>query len=42
MLTGGIVIMEEVGLTLDKVAPKVLGHAAKVVPTKGSTTIVGD
>ena len=30
------------GLTLDKSGPEVLGHAAKVVLTKDSTTIVGD
>lgn len=42
MLTKGTVIREEVWLTLDKVGPKVLGHVAKVVPIKCSTTIVGD
>jgi len=31
-----------VGLTLDKAGPEVLGHAAKLVLTKDSTTIVGD
>ncbi|XP_042014980.1 ruBisCO large subunit-binding protein subunit beta, chloroplastic-like [Salvia splendens] len=41
-LTGGTVIREEVGLTLDKADKEVLGHAAKVVLTKDSTTIVGD
>lgn len=41
-LTGGTVIREEVGLTLDKADKDVLGHAAKVVLTKDSTTIVGD
>lgn len=35
-------IREEVGLTLDKADKDVLGHAAKVVLTKDSTTIVGD
>ncbi|KAL0413915.1 UNVERIFIED_CONTAM: RuBisCO large subunit-binding protein subunit beta, chloroplastic [Sesamum radiatum] len=35
----GTFIREEIGLTLDK---KVLGHAAKVVLTKDTTTIVGD
>ncbi|XP_042000343.1 ruBisCO large subunit-binding protein subunit beta, chloroplastic-like isoform X1 [Salvia splendens] len=41
-LTGGTVIREEVGLTLNKADKEVLGHAAKVVLTKDSTTIVGD
>ncbi|KAJ8421169.1 hypothetical protein Cgig2_033120 [Carnegiea gigantea] len=40
MLTEGIIIREEVGLMLDNVGPKVLGRAAKVVPTKGSTRII--
>ena len=35
-------IREEVGLTLDKAGKEVLGHAAKVVLSKDSTTIVGD
>lgn len=38
----GTVIRDEVGLTLDKADKEVLGHAAKVVLTKDSTTIVGD
>lgn len=42
ILTGGTVIREEVGLTVDKAGPEVLGLAAKVVLTKDSTTIVGD
>ncbi|KAL8140179.1 hypothetical protein V2J09_006200 [Rumex salicifolius] len=42
ILTGGTVIRDEVGLTLDKADKDVLGHAAKVVLTKDSTTIVGD
>ncbi|KAH9625017.1 hypothetical protein KSS87_008085 [Heliosperma pusillum] len=42
ILTGGTVIRDEVGLTLDKVGKEVLGHAAKVVLTKDSSTIVGD
>ncbi|KAK1356204.1 RuBisCO large subunit-binding protein subunit beta, chloroplastic [Heracleum sosnowskyi] len=42
ILTGGTVIREEVGLTLDKADKDVLGHAAKVVLTKDATTIVGD
>lgn len=41
-LYAGTVIREEVGLTLDKADKSVLGHAAKVVLTKDSTTIVGD
>lgn len=36
------VIREEVGLSLDKAGGEVLGHAAKVVLTKETTTIVGD
>lgn len=35
-------IREEVGLSLDKADKDVLGHAAKVVLTKDTTTIVGD
>ncbi|KAE8036917.1 hypothetical protein FH972_009549 [Carpinus fangiana] len=42
ILTGGTVIRDEVGLTLDKVGKEVLGHASKVVLTKDTTTIVGD
>ncbi|KAF3964816.1 hypothetical protein CMV_010932, partial [Castanea mollissima] len=42
ILTGGTVIREEVGLTLDKAEKEVLGHASKVVLTKDTTTIVGD
>ncbi|KZV39228.1 ruBisCO large subunit-binding protein subunit beta, chloroplastic-like [Dorcoceras hygrometricum] len=42
ILTGATVIRDEVGLTLDKADKEVLGHAAKVVLTKDSTTIVGD
>jgi len=41
-LTGGTVIREEVGLSLDKADNAVLGTAAKLVVTKDSTTIVGD
>ncbi|XP_057546714.1 ruBisCO large subunit-binding protein subunit beta, chloroplastic-like [Amaranthus tricolor] len=41
-LTGGTVIRDEVGLTLDKAGKEVLGNAAKVVLTKDSSTIVGD
>ncbi|MED6169887.1 hypothetical protein PIB30_025299 [Stylosanthes scabra] len=42
ILTGGTVIREEVGLTLDKAGSEVLGQASKVVLTKDTTTIVGD
>ncbi|KMZ69424.1 Chaperonin 60 subunit beta 2, chloroplastic [Zostera marina] len=42
ILTGGTVIREEVGLSLDKADSSVLGTAAKVVLTKDATTIVGD
>ncbi|KAJ0703158.1 putative chaperonin Cpn60/TCP-1 family, groEL-like apical domain superfamily [Helianthus annuus] len=42
ILTGGTVIRDEVGITLDKADSSVLGHAAKVVLSKDSTTIVGD
>ncbi|XP_059645194.1 ruBisCO large subunit-binding protein subunit beta, chloroplastic [Cornus florida] len=42
ILTGGTVIREEVGLSLDKAEKEVLGHAAKVVLTKDTSTIVGD
>ncbi|KAK4780062.1 hypothetical protein SAY87_016168 [Trapa incisa] len=37
VLTGGTVIREEVGLTLDKAHKEVLGHALKIVLTKDST-----
>ncbi|KAJ6836178.1 ruBisCO large subunit-binding protein subunit beta, chloroplastic [Iris pallida] len=42
ILTGGTVIREEIGLTLDKAGKEVLGTAAKVVLTKDKTTIVAD
>lgn len=42
LLAAGTVIREEVGLSLDKADSDVLGHAAKVVLTKDSSTIVGD
>lgn len=35
-------IREEVGLSLDKAGKEVLGHAAKIVLHKETTTIVGD
>ncbi|RLN07072.1 ruBisCO large subunit-binding protein subunit beta, chloroplastic-like [Panicum miliaceum] len=41
-LTGGTVIRDEVGLSLEKADMEVLGTAAKIVVTKDSTTIVGD
>ena len=41
-IPSGTVIREEVGLSIDKVGSEVLGHAAKVVLTKETTTIVGD
>ncbi|PIN18639.1 hypothetical protein CDL12_08699 [Handroanthus impetiginosus] len=40
ILTGGTVIRDEIGLTLDKADKEVLGHAAKVVLTKDTTTMV--
>ncbi|XP_021294043.1 ruBisCO large subunit-binding protein subunit beta, chloroplastic [Herrania umbratica] len=42
ILTGGTVIRDEVGLSLDKAEKEVLGQAAKVELTKETTTIVGD
>ncbi|CAN1294746.1 Chaperonin 60 subunit beta 2, chloroplastic [Linum perenne] len=42
ILTGGTVIRDEVGLSLDKVGREVLGTASKIVLTKDTTTIVGD
>eukprot|EP00271_Cylindrocystis_brebissonii_P009078 TRINITY_DN236_c0_g2_i1.p1 TRINITY_DN236_c0_g2~~TRINITY_DN236_c0_g2_i1.p1 ORF type:complete len:605 (+),score=163.84 TRINITY_DN236_c0_g2_i1:168-1982(+) len=41
-LTGGTVVRDEVGLSLEKVGREVLGNAAKVELSKDSTTIVGD
>lgn len=41
-LTGGTVVRDEIGLSLDKVGREVLGNAAKVELTKDATTIVGD
>ncbi|TQV64272.1 MAG: chaperonin GroEL [Halothiobacillaceae bacterium] len=40
VLTGGMVISEEVGLTLEKVTLTELGQAKKVVVTKDNTTVV--
>lgn len=42
ILTGGIVIRDDVGLTLEKAGKEVLGSAAKVVITKDSTLLVTD
>ncbi|KAF3432029.1 hypothetical protein FNV43_RR26768 [Rhamnella rubrinervis] len=42
ILTGGTVIRDEMGLTLDKVGKEVLGTATRVVITKDSTLIVTD
>ncbi|GBG71505.1 hypothetical protein CBR_g8922 [Chara braunii] len=42
ILTGGTVVREEIGLSLDKVGREVLGTAAKIELTKDHTTIVGD
>ncbi|MDD3608826.1 MAG: chaperonin GroEL [Halothiobacillaceae bacterium] len=40
ILTGGMVISEEVGLTLEKVTLNELGQAKKIVVTKDNTTLV--
>ncbi|XP_031261327.1 chaperonin 60 subunit beta 4, chloroplastic-like [Pistacia vera] len=42
VLTGGTVIRDEMGLTLDKARKEVLGTAVKVVITQDSTLIVTD
>jgi chaperonin GroEL len=42
ILTGGQVVKDELGLSLDKVGEEVLGLAAKIEISKESTTIVGD
>ncbi|XP_057463208.1 ruBisCO large subunit-binding protein subunit beta, chloroplastic-like [Actinidia eriantha] len=42
ILSGGTVIRGEDGLSLDKTEKEVLGHAAKVVLTKDTTTLVSD
>ncbi|KAF6259379.1 chaperonin 60B2 [Scenedesmus sp. NREL 46B-D3] len=42
ILTGGTMVKEELGMTLDKADESVLGVAAKVVISKESCTIVGD
>ncbi|KAK8508009.1 hypothetical protein V6N11_073520 [Hibiscus sabdariffa] len=42
ILTGGTVVRDDMGLTLDRVGKEVLGTATKVVITKDSTYIVSD
>ncbi|MCO5613520.1 hypothetical protein L7F22_067797 [Adiantum nelumboides] len=42
ILTGGTVVRDEMGMSLDKVGSEVLGTASKVVLGKDFTTIVGD
>lgn len=42
ILTGGTMVKEELGITLEKATEDVLGTAAKVVITKEACTIVGD
>ncbi|HEY5898372.1 MAG TPA: chaperonin GroEL [Burkholderiales bacterium] len=41
VLTGGAVVAEEAGLTLEKAEPSVLGHARRVEIDKDDTTIIG-
>ena len=41
VLTGGVLISEEVGLTLEKAELTNLGHAQRIVLTKDTTTIIG-
>jgi chaperonin GroEL len=41
VLTGGTVVAEEAGLTLEKAEPSVLGHAKRVLVDKDDTTIIG-
>ena len=41
ILTGGTVISEERGFTLENATPDMLGHAEKITITKENTTIVG-
>jgi chaperonin GroEL len=41
VLTGGTVISEEVGLSLEKAGLDDLGHAKKVIVSKDETTVVG-
>jgi chaperonin GroEL len=42
ILTGGTVVKDELGLSLDKVGTEVLGNAARIELGKESCTIVGD
>jgi len=42
ILTGGQLVKDELGITLDKADESVLGLAAKVLVGKESCTIVGD
>ena len=41
VLTGGAVVAEEAGLTLEKVQPSVLGRAKRVEIDKDDTTVIG-
>ena len=41
ILTGGMVVSEERGFTLENMTPDMLGKAEKVVVTKDNTTVVG-
>ena len=41
VLTGGLVISEDTGLTLDQATIDMLGHADKVIVSKDNTTIAG-
>ena len=41
VLTGGTVVAEEAGLTLEKAGPEVLGHARRAEIDKDDTTIIG-
>ncbi len=41
ILTGGMVVAEEAGLTLEKAAPEVLGHATRIEIDREDTTIIG-
>jgi len=40
-VTGGVVVSEEKGMTLEKVSLEMLGEARRIVSTKENTTIVG-
>jgi chaperonin GroEL len=42
VLTGGQVISEEVGLSLDKVELEMLGQAQRITITKDTTTIISE